>query len=96
MIKQPGVLDWALQEWTEKGAGPLATGVTGTTFLSYFSVLPPSAQDSLEIPNPETHRLATGTSESWPSKAVRNAEGVAFERKRSAYSVQFWSYRLNY
>jgi choline dehydrogenase len=40
MIKQPGVLDWALQEWTEKGAGPLATGVTGTAFLSCFSVLP--------------------------------------------------------
>ncbi len=47
MIKQPGVLDWALQEWTEKGAGPLATGVTGTAFLSYSSV-PQDRQDTLE------------------------------------------------
>jgi choline dehydrogenase len=47
MIKQPGVLDWALQEWTEKGVGPLATGVSGTGFLSYSSVLPPDLQESL-------------------------------------------------
>ena len=48
MMKQPGVLDWAIQEWTEKGAGPLATGVSGTGFFSYSSVLPPKLQESLE------------------------------------------------
>ncbi|OCL06523.1 GMC oxidoreductase [Glonium stellatum] len=33
MIQEPGVLEWALREWKEKGAGPLATGVTGTGFM---------------------------------------------------------------
>jgi choline dehydrogenase len=46
MIKQPGVLDWALQEYTQKGAGPLAGGATGTGFLSYSSVLPAEQKDS--------------------------------------------------
>jgi choline dehydrogenase len=46
MINQPGVLDWALQEWKEKGAGPLATGVTGTAFLSFVSTVPPGMRAS--------------------------------------------------
>jgi choline dehydrogenase-like flavoprotein len=41
MIKQPGVLDWALQEYMQKGAGPLAGGATGTAFLSASLLLPP-------------------------------------------------------
>jgi choline dehydrogenase len=41
MIKQPGVLDWAIQEYMQKGAGPLAGGVTGTAFLSSSATLPP-------------------------------------------------------
>jgi choline dehydrogenase len=40
MLSQPGVLDWALNEWTAKGSGPLAGGATGTAFLSYTQVLP--------------------------------------------------------
>ncbi|KAE9378239.1 GMC oxidoreductase [Stipitochalara longipes BDJ] len=46
MIKQPGVLDWALQEYTQKGAGPLAGGATGTGFLSYSSILPQEQKES--------------------------------------------------
>lgn len=44
MLQQPGVLDWALQQWKENGSGPLAAGVTGTAFLSYDSLLPPDTQ----------------------------------------------------
>ncbi len=40
MINQPGVLDWSIQEYMQKGSGPLAGGVTGTAFLSSFSTLP--------------------------------------------------------
>lgn len=39
-IKTPGVLDWALKEWQEGRSGPLASGVSGTSFLSYSSILP--------------------------------------------------------
>lgn len=39
MIKQLGVLDWALDEYTTNGAGPLAGGVTGTAFLSLASIV---------------------------------------------------------
>jgi len=38
--KQWGVLDWAIQEYMQKGSGPLAVGVTGTAFLSSSSTLP--------------------------------------------------------
>lgn len=48
MIKQPGVLDWAIKDWAEKGAGPLAGGVTGTGFLSYASILPINEKEPLE------------------------------------------------
>jgi choline dehydrogenase len=41
MIKQPGVLDEAIQEYMQKGSGPLAGGVTGTAFLPSSSTLPP-------------------------------------------------------
>jgi choline dehydrogenase len=41
MIKQPGVLDWATQEYMQEGSGPLAGGITGTAFLSSSSTLPP-------------------------------------------------------
>jgi choline dehydrogenase len=47
MIKQPGVLDWALQEYSQKGAGPLAGGVTGTGFLSYSSIVPAEHKETL-------------------------------------------------
>jgi choline dehydrogenase len=47
MIKQPGVLDWVFKEYTEKGAGPLAGGATGTSFISYASVLPPDQKVTL-------------------------------------------------
>ncbi|KAH8811078.1 hypothetical protein F5884DRAFT_842953 [Xylogone sp. PMI_703] len=40
MIQQPGVLDWALQQWKDNGTGPLTTGVTGSGFVSYSSILP--------------------------------------------------------
>jgi len=46
-IKQPGVLEWALKEWQEGRGGPLASGVSGTAFLSYASILPKSDQDSI-------------------------------------------------
>jgi choline dehydrogenase len=39
-IKQPGVLDWALKEWQSGHGGPLATGVSGTSFLSLTSIAP--------------------------------------------------------
>jgi choline dehydrogenase len=48
MIKQPGVLEWAIKEWAENGAGPLAGGVTGTSFLSYASILPSDKAALLE------------------------------------------------
>lgn len=46
MIQEPGVLEWALREWKEKGAGPLATGVTGTGFMSYASLVPETERTS--------------------------------------------------
>jgi choline dehydrogenase len=47
MIKQPGDLDWALQEYMQKGAGPLAGGATGTAFLSYSSIVPSEQKATL-------------------------------------------------
>jgi choline dehydrogenase-like flavoprotein len=38
-IKQPGVFEWALGEWQAGRGGPLGSGVSGTAFLSYASVL---------------------------------------------------------
>lgn len=40
MLSQPGVLDWAMNEWSTKGSGPLAGGATGTSFLSHTQILP--------------------------------------------------------
>ncbi|KUJ10689.1 alcohol oxidase [Mollisia scopiformis] len=48
MIKQPGVLDWAINEWATKGLGPLSAGVTGTAFLSHDSLLSSEEKLSLE------------------------------------------------
>jgi choline dehydrogenase len=39
-IKQPGVFEWALGEWQSGRGGPLASGVSGTAFFSYASILP--------------------------------------------------------
>ena len=39
-IKQPGVLEWALNEWQSGRGGPLASGVSGTGFLSHASIIP--------------------------------------------------------
>jgi choline dehydrogenase len=46
-IKQPGVLDWALSEWQAGRGGPLASGPSGTSFLSYSSILPGDSRTSL-------------------------------------------------
>jgi choline dehydrogenase len=46
MLSQPGVLDWALNEWSTKGAGPLAGGATGTAFLSHTSLYPEAERES--------------------------------------------------
>ncbi|RFU27142.1 hypothetical protein B7463_g9199, partial [Scytalidium lignicola] len=39
-IKQPGVLEWALNEWQTGRGGPLASGVSGTGFLSHAGIIP--------------------------------------------------------
>lgn len=46
MLGQPGILDWALKEWAEKGAGPLGTGVSGSGFVSYASIVPEAERKS--------------------------------------------------
>jgi choline dehydrogenase len=56
MIKQPGVLDWAISEWASKGLGPLTTGVTGTAFLSHNSLVPSEQEQALRS---QLHELAT-------------------------------------
>ena len=52
MLKMPGVLDLALQEWAENGTGPLSRVATGTAFLSYASVVP------AEVRMKKIHQLA--------------------------------------
>jgi choline dehydrogenase len=46
MMAQPGVLDWALKEWAEKGDGPLGTSVSGSGFISHSSIVPESERSS--------------------------------------------------
>lgn len=48
-IKQPGVLEWALGEWQSGRGGPLASGVSGTAFLSHTSFLPFTSPFTQEI-----------------------------------------------
>ncbi|CZR64279.1 related to choline dehydrogenase [Phialocephala subalpina] len=62
MIKQPGVLGWAVNEWATKGAGPLTTGVTGTAFLSHDSLTLSALESRLQellktVPIPNTPGL---------------------------------------
>jgi len=38
-IRQPGILDWALNEWQSGRGGPLASGVSGSAFLSHRSIV---------------------------------------------------------
>lgn len=49
-IKQPGVLEWALGEWQAGRGGPLGSGVSGTAFLSYQSVLNNTTNSEPSIP----------------------------------------------
>ncbi|KAJ4176155.1 hypothetical protein NW759_017151 [Fusarium solani] len=37
-IRQPGVLDWAMGEWQAGRGGPLASGVSGTSFLLHKAI----------------------------------------------------------
>ncbi|KAG0649874.1 Dehydrogenase mpl7 [Hyphodiscus hymeniophilus] len=46
-IKQPGVLEWALGEWQAGRGGPLSTGPSGTSFLSYSSILTDASGDEV-------------------------------------------------
>jgi choline dehydrogenase len=46
-IKQPGVLEWALGEWQAGRGGPLASGVSGASFLSYPSILSNESRSKL-------------------------------------------------
>lgn len=46
-IKQPGVLEWALGEWQAGRGGPLASGISGTSFLPYNSILPDESRAAI-------------------------------------------------
>lgn len=46
-MQKPGVLDWALEQWKKNGTGPLTAGVTGTSFVSYSSLLPSDIRGSV-------------------------------------------------
>ena len=43
-LRQPGVLDWALNEWKSGRGGPLAAGVSGTSFLTLRSIIDDAAR----------------------------------------------------
>ncbi|KAF8860625.1 alcohol oxidase [Acephala macrosclerotiorum] len=95
MIKQPGVLDWAINEWATKGAGPLTTGVTGTAFLSHSS-LSPSAQ----TPTLESRLLNLLESTQMPTtpglkKQLELQRGILLNTKEADFQFNFGATGVN-
>lgn len=72
-IKQPGVLDWALGEWQAGRGGPLASGVSGTSFLSYASIVPYTVPSTLK---PAQHTLPTKQFELQKAQFENDAEAA--------------------
>jgi choline dehydrogenase len=58
-INQPGVLEWALGKWQAGRGGPLASGIRGTSFLPYTSILADVTRSALlQAANEELEREA--------------------------------------
>jgi choline dehydrogenase-like flavoprotein len=54
-LRQPGVLEWAIAEFQAGRGGPLASGITETSFLTYRSILDdpstaPAVLDRITLP----------------------------------------------
>ncbi|TVY68813.1 Dehydrogenase citC [Lachnellula suecica] len=95
MLKQPGVLDWAIKEWAEKGAGPLAGGVTGTAFLSYASILTPDKEALLEQRVNELISQAESPSSPVIAKQLELQKAMLLNSKEAAVQYNFGATGVN-
>jgi choline dehydrogenase-like flavoprotein len=95
MLKQPGVLDWAIKEWTEKGAGPLAGGVTGTAFLSYSSVLSSDRKEALKDRVKELTSQSSAMLNPGQAKQLELQISMLLSDKEAALQFNFGSTGIN-